>query len=186
MQEVQEFVSEKLSALEFIEKPKITSMEGAKQAQDLLNNVGKIKKELKEKKESVTKPLNTALKNFRELFRKAEEKVEEIDGAIRSAIVSFQIKIEKETEEKKRELAQKISEGKIEGEKALQKLEKIEEKTQLVSTRKIQEIVIVDANLIPREYLLPDMVAIRRALLSGMPVSGVELREKIIASVSKN
>ena len=40
-----------------------------------------------------------------------------------------------------------------------------------------REVVIVNEKDLPREYLIPDMVKIRRDALTGVKIAGVEVRE---------
>jgi hypothetical protein len=52
-----------------------------------------------------------------------------------------------------------------------------------VQVRKIRKVRIVDAALLPREYLIPNEVVIRRDALGGKQIPGVEIYdEEVIAA----
>ena len=46
-----------------------------------------------------------------------------------------------------------------------------------VQIRKIKKVRISDEALLPRQYLVPDMVAIRKDALAGVSIAGVEVYE---------
>mgnify|MGYP001561248910 CR=1 FL=1 len=72
-------------------------------------------------------------------------------------------------------------------ETAERKLDEIQKTEKTVHTdhgsvqfRKIKKIRIVDENLIPDKYWVPDNVLIRKDLLAGIPVNGCEVYEEEI------
>lgn len=147
----------------------------------LKDNGSKIKK----LKESVTKPLNEALRNARSLFAPIEEQFTNAESIIKGKLLVYKQKVDEEVRQKEAAIAKKVEEGKLKLETAEKKIEKIERventtrgKIGEISMRKIKKVRIVDEKLIPRNYLVPDMVAIRRDALSGISILGVEVYEE--------
>ena len=140
-------------------------LEGATVVLSKIKSVGKL---IQQKKESITKPLNEALKNARDLFRPLEESWEEAERIVKQKMVVFQVAEEKKFEQ------------------ASVKLEKIDKpETQIGNTifKTIKKVIIKDEAKLPREYLLPNEVLIRKDALAGKEIAGVEvIEEKIVAS----
>ena len=158
-------------------------LEGATVVLSKIKSVGKL---IQQKKESITKPLNEALKNARDLFRPLEESWEEAERIVKQKMVVFQVAEEKKVEKKEEKIAEKVDAGKITFEQASVKLEKIDKpETQIGNTifKTIKKVIIKDEAKLPREYLLPNEVLIRKDALAGKEIAGVEvIEEKIVAS----
>ena len=171
------------------------SMLEAGEVRKKIKVVGKM---IKDKKETITKPLNDALKQVRSLFAPIEASYEEAESIVSDKRLSYQRKadearqkIEAEALRKLQEAQKKLEEGKItekQVEKIEQKLEaKLEQAPEVIKssqdfhTREIKKFRIVNELEIPREYLIPDEVKIRRAMMSGVEVKGVEFyTEKLL------
>lgn len=151
-------------------------------------------KEIAATKEAITKPLNESLKNIRALFAPIEEAYEQAEQTVSKAILDYQKYQENEArrirkiEEDKLEQARKDAEkGKI-SEKKLEQIEtKAEAKiinaapirrTETFSTRTIKKVRIINESIIPREYLVPDMVRINQMVKAGANIPGCELYEE--------
>jgi hypothetical protein len=52
--------------------------------------------------------------------------------------------------------------------------------------RRTWEVEIVDASTIPREYLVPDLAAIKKALQAGQKVKGCKLVQKKGLAIRKH
>ena len=157
--------------------------------------VGKL---IKEKKEEITKPMNEALKSVRALFAPLEDGYERVESLIASKMVEYQRKVDAERrrveDEATRKLAEaqrKAAEGTITDkqaqrveksvEKKLEATPEVIKKSEAFHTRTVKKFRILDVTAIPREYLVPDEVKIRAAMMAGQAVSGVEYYEdKII------
>ena len=158
-------------------------LEGATSILSKIKAVGRL---IQEKKESITKPLNEALKNARDLFRPLEAQWSEAEGIVKQKMVAFQISEEKKVEKKEEKIAEKVDTGKISFEQAATKIEKIERPENQVGNttfKTIKKVVIEDATKLPREYLIPDEVKIRKDALAGIEIAGVKIiEEKIVSS----
>lgn len=163
-------------------------------AGDVRKKIKVVGKMIKDKKEAITKPLNDALKQVRELFRPLEDGYEQAESLIASKMLEYQKlvdaekrRIEAEAQKKLDDAARDLEAGKItekEAEKIEKKVEtKLEKAPEVIKksdsfhTRTVKKFRIVDEALIPREYLFVDEVKIRRAMLANVPVAGVEYYE---------
>jgi len=101
-------------------------------------------------------------------------------------MVAYQEKKEKEILKKKEQLLKKMKkDSDIEG--AVKELEKvgdidktIESSGHKITYREHRTVVIEDEKKIPREYLMPDMVKIRKDILDGKNIPGVAIEVKKI------
>ncbi len=153
---------------------------------DISNKLKEIGSKIKDTKESITKPLNEGLKNARNLFKPVEEQFEKAQIIVNSKILTYNQKVRKEAEEQEAKIAADLESGKIKkletAEKKIGAIERVEKTTEgkagAVQVRKLKKVRITDANLLPREYLIPDEVAIRRDVLGGKNIPGVEIYEE--------
>lgn len=156
-------------------------------AKERLGEIKKIRNSVVEKKESITKPLNEALKNVRGLFKPIEDKLDVIEDYLKNGVLKYNQKLldeQKKREDDARkqiEEAEKNGEKEIDVEKITKPVERIAQKVEAIKTRKIKELRIVDEQKIPREFLTPNTMKIKDALLSGIKVAGCEIIEKEIA-----
>lgn len=164
----------------------INSQPTFEKAKERLIEIKSIKKVISEKKDSVVKPLNEALKNVRSLFKPVEEKIDVIENYLKDGVLSYQRKLNEEIAKREAEALKKIKEQEAKGEevnmdKVVAPIQRVENKIEAIKTRKVKKLRIVDVNLIPRDYLLPDEVKIKTALIQGVEVSGCEIYEEEIA-----
>lgn len=158
---------------------KVNSQPTLDQAKISLAQVKEIKKIIQEKKDSVVKPLNEALKNTRALFKTIEDKVDIIETYLKSEVLRYNTKLLQEQRKREEEAQAKIEAGAT-FEEATKSVERIEKKIDAIPTRKIKRLKIIDASKIERQFLVPDEQAIKEALLAGIKVSGCELVEEEI------
>lgn len=185
----------------------VTDNESYTVAADIVAKLKESGSKIKSLKESITKPLNDALKNARSMFAPAEEDCEKAESIIKTKMLNFkreqdrkareeEEKIAKKLEEEKAKLDAKVEAGEITSEKAdekfAKKLEKTEEKIESidrvdntvkgkvgsVSIRKVRKVRIINDSIIPRKYLIVDEVSVRRDALSGIEIPGVEVYEE--------
>lgn len=164
---------------------KIESQEEYTTAIDIVSRLKTIGSTIKQKKESVTKPLNEALRNVRNLFAPLEEQYTKAESIIKGKLLDYKRQKDAEAAAEEAKIAAKVESGKMRletGEKKLEQIERVENTTRgkvgEVSVRKIKKVRITNESLIPREYLEPNMVAIRRDALGGKQIAGVEVYEE--------
>ena len=154
-------------------------------AVDLVSKLKDIGSRIKTTKESITKPLNESLKNIRSLFAPVEEKYEEAERIIKTKILAYKKKVDDEAKKEEAKIASRVEKGTLKLETAEKKIESIQRvdtttkgKVGEIQVRKIKKVRITNEALIPREYLVPDMVAIRRDALGGKIINGIEVYEE--------
>jgi hypothetical protein len=137
-------------------------------------------KAIKEKKAEVLDPLNETLKKFKGWFKPVEDKCEANLTIIDNKMVAYQTaKIAKEKAEEAKIVA-KMESGKIGIDKAVDKLAQIDRVDKKVETDsgstsfiEHQCFEVMDVNMLPVEYILPNEVAIRSAMKEGKQLPGV-------------
>ena len=167
-------------ALSAVGELTIKTAADVEKAKGVLAKIGELKKFIKGKKEGITKPMNEALKNVRNLFSPFEERIETAESEIKDKILDYTLKVQKEQEKKKAEIEAKVDAGKMSFEKASEKIEAVEAKTANIPTRIIKDIEINEKE-VPDEYWVIDTARIREDVLRlGKQVPGVKIIEKII------
>lgn len=161
----------------------ISDAKGMKSATEILSQMNKYADQVKEKKESVTKPLNAALKAARALFAPLEDKLESGISEIRSAMSSYQTEQKRIAKEEEDKIAARVGEGKgkLKVETAVKKMSEIDKPEDSVSSdsgmvkfKTVKKFKVMDVTILPHEYILADEVKIRKAMLAGIELPGVE------------
>lgn len=187
-------VKRRISTLE--SQAKMVDIEGAEdlaKATDIVTKLKDAGSNIKKIKESVTKPLNEALKNVREMFKPVEEQYTVSEKIIKDKILAYSRKVNEEAAISEQKIAESLEKGTIKQETAERKIEsldRVESTTRgsigSVQFRKIQRVEIIDESLIPRKYLEVNMTAIRRDALSGVNIPGVKVVDDTIVAGVKN
>lgn len=169
------------TALKTVEDVKITSLVTLEQSKLNLARVTATMKLVKDKKESITKPLNEALKNVRSLFAPIENILESANDLMRQKMLSYNEKIKRENAVKEAEIVKKVEQGEMTIDKASVKMEKLDAKEAGVPTRKNKVIEIVDETKVPQKYFKIDMILLRADALAadklGAIIPGVIVKE---------
>lgn len=161
-------------------------------ATELLGKIKSVGKIITDKKMGMTKPINEALKNIRAFFAPVELKFNNAETIVKRKMELFN-NIERAKAIKKTEVIEKkVEAGEMSFDKAAEKIEKItpdktvETESGAVQFRTVREVVIEDEKLIPRDYLVLDMVKIRKVALAGVEIAGVKVIEKqIVAGLTR-
>ena len=163
----------------------IESQEGYENAIDLVSKLKETGSEIKKKKESVTKPLNEALRNVRDMFRPLETQFENAERIIKNKLLDYKRKKDEEARAEEAKVAARVAKGtmKLEtAEKKMDSIERVENTTRgqvgQVQIKKIRKVRITNQDEVPRKYLVPDMVLIRQDALGGIVIPGVEIYEE--------
>ena len=183
-------IKQKVSkALSLSEMLAINDAKGLAGAIDFLQKIKLTGKVIKNAKEKITKPLNAALKEARDLFRPAENDYLQAEKNVKQKILDYNIAEEKKREEQERKLAERVEKGTLKMDTAVKKIEEMpgvsqQGKTGKVSMRTIQKVVINNEAKLPRKYLIPNETLIRKDALAGVEIPGVEIvEEKLLASL---
>lgn len=152
----------------------------------LLRQVKDAKSMLTERREEITRPMMKSLASVRDLFKPLELGLSEAEKLIKAKMLAFQIEEEEKLEKQKAKVEARVAKGTMRSDTAAGKLAEIGEvpKTKGVQTRKLTKVRVVDETLIPREYLVVDMVKVTQAILhEGIEIPGVEkYEEKVLAA----
>ena len=171
-------------------------------ATNALIEVKGIEKALKEKLESITVPLNVALKNARSLFKPALDKCEAVESQLRQGIIAYRQLAFKFAEEKRLSAAKLADEAAAKGDMQ-SALEHATEAVSVVAparvvqasmavataasnikyaqvaSRKRWTFRIADIKKVPREYMEVNEKVVRAAISSGLrTISGIEIYEE--------
>lgn len=181
---------------------KITTPEAEQKAASMLVEVAAASKVVKEKVESITKPLNEALKATRAVFKPAMEKLDALDSQLRRNIIEYRQLASREAEQKRLAAAQLADEAAKKGNHAealhhatvavsVQAPARVVQasmavaqgasniKHAQVASRKRWTFKVVNVKKIPREYMEPNEKVIRAAISSGLrEIAGLEIYEE--------
>jgi len=162
----------------------ITDADSMRDATVLLSQVNCHLDRVTAEREKVTKPLNEALKAERARWKPIEDILNSAISTLRSTISVYQTAEIKRADEEKAKLASRVGDGKgkLQFTTAVRKMSEIEVPDAKVVTdvggltfRATQVLVITDATLIPREYLLVDERKVLEALKRGVVVAGAHV-----------
>lgn len=155
------------------------------QAAEVLSKLNKAKDEITKRKEEITKPLNAALRSARALFKPLEVDLDGAIGVVRMRMAEHHNKREEERRKKLEQIAAREQKGTLKTETALKKVGEIGDEKKTVNTDEgavsyatVKDYVVEDEKKLPREYLMPDMKAIKEALKEGKKVPGATIVER--------
>lgn len=199
-----------------INKIKIINQQTYEQAADILKNVKAMAKRLEETRKSITSPIDLAKSAVMNLFRAPSDVLVTAEANLKRAMIDYQneqerirreqeAKLRREAEEKARKEQERLQ-ARAEKAEANGKAEKAEElreqaeqvqvvapvlaptvqKVDGVSVRKNWKARVVDASLVPRQWLVVDekkLDQIAKATKGSMDIPGVEFfAEDVLAS----
>jgi hypothetical protein len=165
----------------------IKNPDNMKSATEVLSRLNQISDKVKKSKESRTKPLNETLKWVRSLFAPMEERLDSAIESIRSEMSRYQTEQKRIADAEAAKIALRIGEGKgkLSVETAIKKMENIEKPEQKVEADSgsvkfvtVKKFSIENISKIPYEFLLPNEVMIRKAMLEGKELPGVKYWEE--------
>ncbi len=176
-----------LSLADQAESFKIVTDKDLSQAVEILSNLNKMGDAITEKKETITKPLNLALKNARELFKPLENPYQEAIEILREKMSKYQtMKVAREAEDKAK-VAARIGEGKgkLKLETAIEKIEEIGVTEKNISTeagavnfRTVRKFKIGDILKVPFAYLQVNEALVTKLMKEGKEVPGIMYYEE--------
>ena len=157
-------------------------------ATNTLNEIKIIGEMIKSKKEGMTKPANEILKNARAFFNPVEKEYLKAEKIVKDKMLFYYQAEKAKAAKQEKKIVEKVEKGQMNFDKAADKIEAItpqktvEAKAGTVQFRTIRDIEIVDETKLPREYLVPDMVKIRKVVLAGIEIPDVKLVEKQVVA----
>ncbi len=161
----------------------IESPDDVKEGEELLGKIKEAKKQLTARKEEITRPAMKALASIRDLFRGPEDALVGAEKELKGKMLEYGHLEDERIEAAKNKAEEDLASGKIKHSTAVAKTLAAGTATKM-KTRTVTKVRVTDEALIPREFLVPDMKAITKAMLeSDVAIPGVEkYRDKILAS----
>lgn len=168
-------------------KIEIANAQDMEKAAEILSNLNRYADQVKKEKDAIVKPINEGLKRIRQLFAPLEERLEDSINMIRVEMSQYQTLQKRNAEEEAAKIAARIGEGKgkLSVETAVNKIEEIETPADRVSTdsgmvkfKTVKKFQVTDVSLIPKEFILPNEVEIRKAMIAGIEIAGVRYFEE--------
>lgn len=167
---------------EQVEKFEIKSSDDMTEAVKVLSQMNQYADSVKEKKELLTKPLNTALKAARAMFDPLEDVYEGAIEMLRSKMTKWQTEQVRIKNEKELAIANRVKEGKgfLSVETAVKKMAQITPVEKEVATdqglvqfREVKRYEVMDMTLLPMEFHMANDSLIGKAMKEGKELSGV-------------
>jgi len=164
------------------EKFVIANPKQMKEASEIRVQLKAYEKQIKEKRESASKPAYAAYKAIMNMFNPLESKVKETLAIISNEMSRYQEEQDAIAEAAKQKIENRIGEGKgyLKPETAIEKMDAITEPASVISSESGNTMFInkpdcevEDISKVPLEYLVPDMVKIREAMKGGTKIEGV-------------
>ncbi len=169
-------------AIKVAESKAIKTPEDMSAAVNVLSTLNQTLDRLTEDKEKLTKPINELLKEIRGRYKPFELKLEEAIEKVRKAMITYQTEQKRIAKIEEDKIIARIGEGKgkLKVETAIRKMEEVDKPDQKVSTeaglvkfKTVKKFEVEDVSKLPKEYILANEVAIRKAMTEGKEVSGV-------------
>jgi DNA repair exonuclease SbcCD ATPase subunit len=169
----------------------IDSQESLSVATDILSKIKASAKDVKNRKEEITKPLNDALKSARSLFKPIEDDLATAERTIKDKMLDYSNEVEAAARKQAEKLEDRVERGTMRTDTAMRKMDEIETVGSQVQGAKgsvqfrtVRNIKVVDPTKIPLKYLMNEKViaaisaAVRTDVLNGTKVEGVEIVEE--------
>lgn len=169
----------------------IDSQPSLAEATDILSKIKTASKDVKTRKEEITKPLNDALKSARDLFRPLEDDLATAERTIKTKMLDYSNDIEAKRAAEAAKLEKRVEKGTMRVDTAMRKMDDLETvgsqvkgENGEVQFRMVRNIKITDPTKIPLKYLSNEKViaaisaAVRTDVLNGTKVDGVEIVEE--------
>lgn len=188
-QEIIAFEKKISPAIVLVQKLHIKNKQDMNEAVQTLSLINKYADHVKEKRETITKPLNEALKNARTLFKPIESKLDGAITLIREEMSRYQTEETTKQQAEEAKIIDRVGDGKgkLKLETAVKKIENLGGLESVVTTdagkvkfREDKVLKITDEMIIPRQFLNVNEKALIDALKMGMSVPGATLETKLV------
>ena len=173
----------------------ITDEQSLERAKSLVKQAKTIENYIEDKRKELTKPILERKKAIDDLAKSLTKDLSEAVRHLREQILYYEQeqerkrleelrRLEEERRKKEEELLRAQQEGKIEQVEHIEKLAEIETKAAELSEksknlREVWTFEVVDLSLVPREYLVLDEIAVRRAIQNGVrEIPGLRIFKK--------
>lgn len=175
--EVKTLQAATLKQVDVVEAKVIRSQPDLDEAVAMLKGLKEVQKQVKEKKESVTKPLNEALKAARSLFEPMETALAAAEAKLKGRMLTYQASLAKKVEVAVEKAEEKIAEGGSFAQ-AGKAVAKAAARVDAVPTMTVKKVLVEDESKLPDAYWVIDQVKLRKDLLAGVVVPGAKIVEE--------
>jgi len=174
-----------------VDSLEVNDDESMELAGDLRSKIKQYERAMAKEKKEWLDPINVLRTKVFGVFRPFEAQVDEAIKKVDSKIIAYQIYKEEEARKIEAKLQARIEKGTLKPETALRKMGEVDVPDSMITSehgktivREHRDIEVVDIGKIPREWLVPDYVAIRQAVLTeNKIVPGVKIvTRKVLAS----
>ena len=177
-----EVINEYKKQISFIQEQaqimSITSQEDLDKAGEFLSVVMKVEKTLADRKAEITRPLMAGLASARELFKPLEIDHASAKKTIKDKMLEYTIAEQERIEKEKDRVVARVLKGTMREDTAVKKMGDIGY-APTTSLRTVTKLRIVDEDLVPREYMAPNLTKITEAVLKQkLTIAGVETYEE--------
>ncbi len=188
--EIELYKERAMTFQEYIETAQIKTDEDAKHATTIAKDIRELRKAVEGEKDEYIKPAKEIQNKAKAQYDPVINLCKVLEKEITTKATEFILQQKKAIEEKQRKIAERAQSGKIKEETAVRQMEKagevkksIQGENGQIRVAEYEDIEITDEALIPREYLVPDTVRIRKAVLGGIDIPGVKKIKKIRTSI---
>lgn len=157
------------------------------EAIDLLSSLNRIKDNITQEREKVTRPLLDALNAERAKWKPKELRLESVITKIRSALTKYQTEKVNAERLAQEAIAKKLQDGKIKPETAIKRMQavetvdnKIESTAGSVTFKTVTTFTVSDWKQVPEEFLLLNETKVRELLKNGTKIAGLEYKNEQI------
>lgn len=183
--QLKEFQIDVSDALLYTESLEIKNRMQAQETLEYIARVRTIKKSVEEKKKTLTEKAKEYVSKISSFAKTFLEPLEEIEGRLGEKLHAWRELVRKE-EEKERVLVEDLECLGISIIRINQDEGSIKSESASVYDRISHRIDVCDVNLIPREYLMPDMKKLALAVKNGVrEISGITITEETKTVVRK-
>ena len=163
----------------------VANPEQALAASELLHRIKDATKFVTSKKEEITAPLMASLGSIKALFKPFEQDLADADKRVRAKVIAYEVDKEEKKAKELAKIEDRAEKGLIRHDTATKKIGELKDVPRTeglrVQTRRVLDVT--DESMLPREFLVPDRVAITKALFAGHVVPGACLKDEKILNV---
>jgi hypothetical protein len=181
-EELQTFTTNAAKADEYAKKLALKNEADHETAIKGLARIAGERKRGDEMRRFFTDPLNEQTKRINALFKPSLDLLAGAETEIRHKLIAYQAEVAKKADAAKAKVMEKVEAGTMKIETAVKKIESVKEPEKTVRTeegtityKEVKKVIIEDASKLPREYLVPDEVKIRKVALAGVEIPGVKV-----------
>lgn len=159
------------------------------EATTMLSTLNKIGDAMKIEKDKTLRPALDTVAAIRAFWEKPEGMYKNAIALIRGKMTTYQTAAKATADAEAAKLAARVGEGKgkLKVETAVRKMEEIEKPIGSVATdagmvkfKTVKKFEVMDLSMVPLKYHVADEVAIRKAMLAGIELTGVRYFEEEI------